>query len=188
MTKFTTHTAQSAPTASQAILEGAEDSLGFVPNLFATMAEAPALLEGYTTLAGIFDKSSFSEAERQIVMMTNNVLNGCSYCMAAHTTISQMKGVDADVVEALRNNTPLADAKFEALRQFTIVINESRGWPEPSDVQAFLTAGYTQQNVLEVILGTSLKVMSNYTNHVADTPLDAAFSSNAWSSEQSNAA
>lgn len=188
MTNFTTHTIEGAPEAAQPILKGAKESYGFVPNLLGTMAEAPALLEGYATLAGIFDKSSFSETERQIVLMTNNVLNGCDYCMAAHTTISQMKGVDASVIEALRNSTPLADAKLEALRQFSIVINQSRGWPEASDVQAFVSAGYSQQNVLEVILGTSLKVMSNYTNHIADTQLDDAFSPNAWFASQENAA
>ena len=107
--------------------------------------------------------------------MTNNRLNGCVYCMAAHTAISQMAGVKADVIEALRNNTPIADAKLEALRTFAAVINESRGWPSDAQVEAFLKAGYTQQNVLEVILGTSLKVMSNYTNHVAETAVDNAF-------------
>lgn len=105
--------------------------------------------------------------------------------MAAHTTISQMKGVDANVINALRNNTPIADAKLEALRIFTAHINESRGWPTKEHVTAFLDAGYAQQNILEIILGTSLKVMSNYTNHIAQTTLDDAFSVNIWSPEQS---
>ena len=147
------------------------------------MAEAPALLEGYMTLAGIFDKTSFSETERQIVLMTNNRLNGCTYCMAAHTTISQMKGVPNDVIQSLRDNTPIADAKLEALRQFAEQVNVSRGWPNDDDVRAFVAAGYGQQQILEVVLGTGLKVLSNYTNHVADTPVDTAFAKNAWSEE-----
>lgn len=101
--------------------------------------------------------------------------------MAAHTSISQMAGVEADVIEALRNNTSIADAKLEALRTFSIVINETRGWPTEEQLNTFLDAGYTLQNVLEVVLGTSLKVMSNYTNHVAETAVDAAFAPNVWS-------
>lgn len=181
MTTFTTHTIDSAPVKAKPLLEGAQQAYGFTPNLLATMAEAPVLLEGYMTLANTFDNGSLSETERQIILMTNNRLNGCTYCMAAHTTISQMKGVADDVVEALRNNTPIADAKLEALRTFTAVINETRGWPTNADLQAFFNAGYSQQAVLEVILGTSLKVMSNYTNHVAETNVDAAFASNTWS-------
>ncbi len=180
MTDFTTHTIESAPAKSQPLLQGAKDALGFVPNLFATMAESPAQLEGYLTLAGIFDKSSFNETERQIVLMTNNRLNGCVYCMSAHTALSKMGGVADDVIESLRTGTSIADDKLEALRQFAIVINETRGWPEQSDLDAFLNAGYTQQNVLEVILGTSLKVISNYTNHIAETELDDAFKAVAW--------
>ena len=149
-------------------------------DLFATMAEAPALLEGYTALSGILQKTDLNETERQIVLMTNNRLNGCEYCMSAHTAISHMSGVAADVIDALRTNTPIKDAKLEALRSFSAVINETRGWPKAPDVEAFLNAGYTRQNILEVILGTALKVMSNYTNHIAQTKLDDAFKPVAW--------
>ncbi len=184
MTQFTRHTIETAPTNSKPHIEDATRGIGFLPNLLATMAESPAMLEAYLTLAGIFDKTGLSETERQIILMTNNRLNGCIYCMAAHTTISQMKGVPADVVTALRENKPIADEKLEALRVFAEVINTSRGWPEESDLQAFLAAGYNEANVLEVILGTSLKVLSNYTNHIADTPLDDPFAKNAWSAPQ----
>ncbi len=132
-------------------------------------------------LASIFEKTNLSETERQVIQLTNNRLNGCMYCMAAHTSISQMAGVKPDVIEALRNDMPIADAKLEALRTFTTVINQSRGWPSEAEINVFLEAGYTQQNILEVILGTSLKVMSNYTNHIAETALDDAFAANAWS-------
>lgn len=181
MTKFTNHTIDTAPAAAKAMLQSAKQKVGFIPNLYAGMAEAPALLEGYLAISGVFDKTSFSPTERQIVLMTSNRLNGCAYCMAAHTSISQMSGVPEDVVTALRNNTPIADDKLEALRQFTIVIVESRGWPNEDQVNTFLDAGYTGQNILEVILGTAMKVMSNYTNHIVNTPLDDAFMPNTWS-------
>ena len=183
MTDFNTHTIETAPEAAKPLLQGAKNAYAFVPNLLGNMAEAPALLEGYMTLAGIFDKTSLSETERQIILMTNNRLNGCVYCMAAHTSISQSAGVPADIIEALRNDTPIANAKFEALRQFAVTVNVSRGYPSDAEVQTLLDAGYTRQTVLEVVLGTALKVLSNYTNHITGTQVDAAFAPNAWSPE-----
>jgi len=188
MTDFKTHTIDSAPADAKQALEGAKNAYGFVPNLLGTMATAPTLLNGYLSLATIFDQTNLSETERQIILMTNNRLNGCVYCMAAHTSISQMAKVPADVIEALRNGTQIADPKLEALRTFAAVINETRGWPSDADVEAFLAAGYTEQTVLEVILGTSLKVMSNYTNHVAATEVDAVFAPNAWTPSEEKAA
>lgn len=180
MIEFNLHTIESAPSSSQPLLEAVQKAYSFVPNLCANMATAPTLLEGYLTLAGIFDKTNLTDTERQIILMTNNRLNGCTYCMAAHTTISQMAGVSDDVIKALRANTPIEDAKLEALRTFAEVINQTRGWASETQIEAFLAAGYTQQTILEVILGTSLKVMSNYTNHIAKTKIDDAFAPNAW--------
>lgn len=180
MTNFEKHTIETAPEAAKPILQTALKGYGFVPNLYAAMAAAPAILEGYMSLSAIFGKTDLSETERQIILMTNNRLNGCKYCMAAHTTLSQMAGVDGDIILALRHNTPIFDQKLEALRQFAIVINESRGWPTDAQINTFLGAGYTRQTMLEVILGTALKVLSNYTNHVADTDLDHEFKPNAW--------
>lgn len=140
------------------------------------------------TLAGIFGNTDLSETERQIILITDNRLNGCSYCMAAHTTISQGVKVATDVIDALRNDTAISDPKLEALSQFAIAVNESRGWVEQRDLDAFLAVGYTKQTVLEVILVTSLKVMSNYTNHIAQTPVDAAFQANAWAADGNGAA
>lgn len=180
MTQITPLTIDSAPEASKPLMAKAQDAYSFVPNLLGNMAHAPAMLEGYMTLAGIFGKTSFSQTEQQIVLMSNNVLNGCGYCMAAHTTIAQGAGVPNDVINALRDNTPISDPKLEALRQFSQVINISRGNPRPNDLKAFFAAGYKESHILEIILGTALKVMSNYTNHVAQTPVDAPFAPNAW--------
>jgi AhpD family alkylhydroperoxidase len=181
MHQFPIHTMQSAPERSKPLLQGAKQAYGFTPNLLAGMATAPALLEGYMTLAGIFNKTSLTETERQVILMTANRIHGCRYCMAAHSFISISSGVSPDVVAALRDDTPIADAKLEALRQFAILMVNSRGWPGANDVQSVVAAGYSQQTVLEVILGISLKVMSNYTNHVVETPVDGVFESHTWS-------
>ncbi len=188
MSKFIQHNENTAPEASQSILKNAKQAYGFVPNLMATLAESPAAVEGYAVLSGIFDKSDLTAEEKQVVLMTNNFLNSCTYCMAAHSTISQMQGVPDDVIETLRNGTSFADEKLEALRIFTVKINQNRGVVSDDDINQFLTAGYSKANVFEVILGTGLKVLSNYSNHIAETPVDDAFNANVWSAERASAA
>lgn len=188
MTQYNVHTEATAPEGSKSLIQDATSAFGFLPNLLAVQSESPAMLDGYMTLSSIFDKSNLSETERQIILMTNSRLNGCTYCMAAHTSLSQMAEVPADVIDALRKGTAIADAKLDALRQFTIAINEKRGWVDQSDLDNLFEAGYTRQTVLEVILGTSLKVLSNYTNHIANTPVDVAFQDNAWSLADTQAA
>jgi AhpD family alkylhydroperoxidase len=133
MTKFKIHTIETALEASKKIMEGAKAKYKFVPYLLSKMAEAPATLEAYTTLADIFGKADLSATERQVIMMTVNRLNGCIYCMAAHSTISRMTSVAKDVI-TLRAGTALADPKLEVLRQFTVVMTDERGWPSEADV------------------------------------------------------
>ncbi|MEM6796571.1 MAG: carboxymuconolactone decarboxylase family protein [Acidobacteriota bacterium] len=180
MSQFPVQSLETAPEASRATLEAAQKNYGFLPNLLGVMATSPALVEGYATLAGIFGKTSFSPTEQQVVLLATSGLNGCTYCMAAHSVIANMSKVPADVIEALRENRPLADAKLEALRQVTLAVVESRGWPSEEAVQSFYSAGYGPQQLLEVVLGVGLKTLSNYTNHVAQTPLDPAFQSAEW--------
>jgi len=183
MIEFKVHTMESAG-ASKPLLEKSKRAAGMVPNLHAIMAESPALLEAYQALSTIFgSKTNLNATEQQIIAMTNNRLNGCTYCMAAHTSIMQMAKVPEDVIASLRENTPIADPKLEALRIFAEKINLTRGRPEDSDIEALLAAGYTKQTVFEVIVGTAYKVLSNYTNHIAETPLDKAFAKNEWSAD-----
>ena len=184
MTKFAPHTIESAPEASKATLEASKKAYGMVPNLHGVMAESPALLEAYKTIGQIFDsKTDLSTTEQQIIAMTNNRLNGCTYCMAAHTSIMQGAKVPEDVITSLRDGTPIADPKLEALRVYAEKVNIGRGWVEDSDTEALIAAGYTKQTVFDVVVGTAYKVLSNYTNHVAQTPLDKAFAKNEWSAD-----
>lgn len=188
MTHLPVHTLETAPEASKPALEGALKAYGFLPNLTATFAESPAMVEAYGVLAGHFEKTDLTPTERQIVLMATSRENACYYCMAAHSTVSQMQNVPADVLEALRNDTPIADPKLQALQAFTVRIHATRGNVTEADLDAFHAAGYTKGNILDVILGTGLKTMSNYTNHIAETPLDAPFQANAWSAKISAAA
>ncbi|WP_438396116.1 carboxymuconolactone decarboxylase family protein [Caballeronia sp. DA-9] len=180
MSTFQTYTIETAPDGSKAGLDGAKRAFGFVPNLQAHMAESPALLAGYSALWDLFSKSSLTPHEQQVVYLTSNFENNCHYCMAGHSALAKMIKMDAGVIASLRAGTPLPDAKLEALHLFTTLVVRQRGFVPDADVDAFLAAGYTRQNVLEVVLGVATKVMSNYTNHIVHTELDAFMSGNEW--------
>ncbi len=175
MSKYTIHTIESAPEASKPLLEGAQKQLGFIPNLFGALAEAPAALETYLALSGLVEKTSFSGTETEVVNLSVSAVNGCDYCLAAHTTIANMKKVSADIIEAARAGTAIADPKLNALAQLTKSVVETRGWPEQDLLDEFFTQGYTQANYLELIVGVTMKTFSNYVNHQVETPIDAAF-------------
>jgi alkylhydroperoxidase family enzyme len=180
MTDFTLHTQDSAPEASKALLAQSQKAFGMIPGLHAVMAESPELLEAYQRVHALFAQSSFNKDELTVVWQTINVEHGCHYCVPAHTGIAKSMAVSDEITEALRNETQLADPKLEALRNFTLSVVRDRGNVDSDKVQAFLDAGYTQQHILDVILGVSQKVMSNYTNHLANTPVDEAFKKFAW--------
>jgi len=108
--------------------------------------------------------------------------------MAGHTTLAKMIRMDDAVIAALRAGTPLPDAKLEALHKFATAVVRERGFVPDADVDAFLAAGYTRRNVLEVILGVATKVMSNYTNHLVHTPYDAFMQGNEWTKPEAASA
>ncbi len=177
---FQIHTTETAPEKSKEILEVVKSKLGFIPNLYAVMAESPELLQAYLSISELIDKTSFSPTERQIVLITASYVNNCDYCVAAHSVISSMQKVPNEIVAALRENRPLADGKLEALRKFAYAAIEKRGFIAEEEKQNFLAAGYTNRNILEVILAAGLKTLSNYTNHIAEIDLDPAFETARW--------
>lgn len=174
------HTEETAPEGSKEILGHVKQKYGFIPNAFRVMAEAPAVAKSYVALAQLFGETSLTETERQIVLLATSFANGCDYCMAAHSTGAQVQKVPSDIIDALRNNTPIGDKKLEALRRFTFEVTEKRGYPSETILREFLASGYTQAQILEVVLGVSFKTLSNYTNHLAKTPLDEAFKKAEW--------
>lgn len=180
MANFKLHDQDSAPEGSQPLLEKSVKGFGMIPNLHAVMAEAPGLLEGYQRLHQLFTETSFNADEQTVVWQSINVEHSCHYCVPAHTGIAKQMKVDDEITEALRNETPLPTAKLEALREFTLSVVRERGEVGDSAVRQFLDAGYTQRQVLEVVLGVAQKTMSNYVNHLAETPVDSAFEKFEW--------
>lgn len=180
MTNFPLHDETTAPDDAKPLLAKSKAANGMIPGLHAVMAEAPGLLAAYQYVHEQFMNSSFDKDELTVVWQTVNVENACHYCVPAHTGIAKSMGVDDAITQALRNNTPLPNARLEALRDFTLKLVRDRGNVDDASVQAFLDAGFTKRNILEVILGYSQKVMSNYTNHLANTPVDKPFEKFAW--------
>lgn len=180
MSDYKVHTIETAPEGSKEILSGALKAYGFIPNLYSIMAEAPAALKAYSGLSNNFEQSSFNATEKQIILLATSYVNGCNYCMAVHSTIGQMFKVPQNIIDALRNNKPIADPKLEALRKFANAVVEKRGWVDQKEIGDFLSAGYSKAQLLEVIVGVAQKTLSNYINHIVKTPLDAAFEPNKW--------
>ena len=188
MTTFEIHTVASAPADAASSLSHLEESLGAIPNLLGVLAESPAALTAYTSLDGILQhQSAFSARELQVVLLTISYENNCEYCMAAHSTIAHRAKLPADVVASLRDGTPIADERLEALRTFTRAVVRERGWVPDADVQTFLAAGFTRRHVLDVITGVAMKTLSNFTNHITKPPVDAAFQRQAWTKPTADA-
>lgn len=189
MSTFKLHTVASAPEGSIPILDAANKSLGFIPNLYAHLAESPATLQAYKQLGTLLEQSAFTPEEQQVILVAVSVENRCTYCVAAHSFIARnMVKIPADTITALRSGSALPNAKLNALATFTRAVVRERGWVADShELKNFFAAGYTQQQVLEVVLGVSMKTLSNYINHLTDTPLDAAFTNETWISPDNHA-
>jgi len=182
MRKFTPQTLSTVATEGLEVLEQVRDKYGFIPNLMGNMAQAPAAAKAYLALGNLMGETSFDATEQQVILLATSRYNECEYCMGAHSAISAMQMVPADVVESIRSDQPIENRKLEALREFTTTVVDQRGVLSRDQTVAFLSAGYSEAQILEVILGVAMKTVSNYTNHIAQTDLDPAFADYAWQS------
>jgi AhpD family alkylhydroperoxidase len=172
MADFPIHTRATAPFASKPFLELAATNLGYIPAIAGQMAESPQLLEGYAALSAIFAKSSFTPAEQQLVLLAVSVEHNSHYCTPAHTRAARKSALPEADIRAIRDRRPLLDARLEALRGFTVRMIRERGFLSDTEIAAFTAAGFTRAQALDVVLAIGLKTMSNYVNHLAETPLD----------------
>jgi uncharacterized peroxidase-related enzyme len=175
------NTVDTAPEAAKPALEGAQKMLGFVPNLYGMLSNNPTTLDAYLYLSKALEKSGLNALEQQVVLLTVSIENSCEYCVAAHSAIAGMMKLPESVVQALRNRQPIVDDKLESLRSFTATVVQQRGHLKDEQVSDFLAAGYNGSTILAVITAVALKTISNYANHIANTPLDDAFQAHSWS-------
>lgn len=171
---------ETAPEPVGATLRDLQARYGFLPNLYRELGHAAPALHGYLALSEAFGKGTLTATERNVVLLAASRANGCRYCVAVHSTVADMQRDDAKVTAAIREGVPLSEPRLEALRLLTTALVERRGHADDA-VAAFLGAGFTPAQVLEVLVGVTLKTLSNYANHLLQTPLDAAFAARAWS-------
>ncbi len=180
MSSFTIHNLDSAPAASKPLLEKSLKNFGRIPGLHGVLAESPELLDGYQQLHQLFQNTSFDKDELTVVWQTINVEHECHYCVPAHTGIANLMQVDPALTEALRTSAPMPTQKLQVLHDTTLLMVRNRGRLSAAEVAAFYAVGYQQRQLLEIVLGVSQKVISNYVNHLADTPVDDVFKKFAW--------
>ena len=173
--KFEIYNQKNAPIDSLPLLEKSVKDFGMVPNLHAVLAESPATLEAYQALHQLFQQTDFNAEEITVVWQTINVEHQCHYCVPAHTAIAHSMKVDPVVINALRERTELPSRKLQVLHLTTLSLVRNRGHLREQELADFFAAGYERRHLLEIILGISQKVISNYSNHLADTPVDKPF-------------
>ena len=178
---FKLHDPSTAPTDSTETLDRVQRSWGLIPNLHRVVAESPAALEAYATLWSIAEKTAFTPQERNIAYIAIIYENECTYCTAGHTNLSRMAKVEPEAITAVREGRPIADSRLEALRQFAAKVTRNRGVVSEADVSDFKAAGYDNRAMLDVLVLAATKLISNYTNHLAQTPLDAFMKGAEWS-------
>jgi AhpD family alkylhydroperoxidase len=180
MTDFPLFEIETAPADSVGWLKKAKQNFGLIPNVEKVMALSPQLLAGYTFMWDEFNTTEFSDAQKQVVYLTANYENECNYCVPWHTILAEQSGLSQSNVEALRGGGALDDAKLNALSQFTRLLIVNRGKLSEMQINAFFEAGYTSRHALEVILALAVKLISNYTNAIAGTPLDKEAQEKVW--------
>lgn len=180
MTNYPVHTIESAPAGSQAALAALKHSLGIVPNLAATMASAPPLVNSFVAVFGQFRGGSFTPGERQALLLANAVANTCPWAVAFHSTLALHDGVAADDVDAIRRGASPAEVRIAALVALTRALIAKRGHLDEAELRGFVAAGFRHEQALEVIAGLAISVMANYTGNITNPPLEPAFQPQAW--------
>lgn len=173
MSRLTLHTLDTAPADSRPFVEKAIANNGYLPNLIGVLANAPLALETYLTVSGINARASLTLMEREVVQITAARIHGCDFCIAGHSAISLKKaGQTPDTVRALQHGQPTNDVKLDAVAAFAKAVIATRGAVNDAEYQAFLGAGYNEQQALEVVLGISLATLCNFSNSLAGTPVN----------------
>jgi AhpD family alkylhydroperoxidase len=180
MRDYKVHTIESAPEGSRPALQGLKQNVGLVPNLAATMAESPTLVNGFVGAFGNFHSGTFSGAEKQTLLLTNAVVNRCAWAVAFHSTMALKEGVPPAAVQAIRAGRCPDDSKLAALSNYTKALIEHRGHVGDGELKDLKAAGYTPAQAFEVIAGLAVSTMANYAGNIANPPLEAPFAAQAW--------
>ena len=162
--------AHATPATVQA-LEGVRAKLGMVPNMMATMAHAPAVLDGYLRLSGALAAGELGTKRREAIALAVAQANDCGYCLAAHTALGSLAGLSADDQRNARRGDSGDPADAALLRLATRIV-QTRGRPDAADIAAFRAQGFSDAALLEVVANVALNIYTNYVNHIADPDID----------------
>ena len=163
---------ESAPTASQPLLEAMKKQIGVVPNLFRLVANSPAALEGYLGMSGALAKGALPAPTRERIALAVAEINGCNYCLSAHTYLGKnLARLDDAEIAANRAGTS-NDPKADAAVRFAAKVTQQRGKVSAEDVLAVKSAGYSEEQIIEIVQHVALNTWTNYINEVARTEID----------------
>ena len=180
MPTYQVHTLASAPANSRPALEQLQQAFGFLPNLAASIANSPKLV---TALVGVFQQvhsSSLTEQEIQIVLLTDAVANSSAYAVAMHTALAHAQSVSPEETAAIRERLTPKDKRFAALSILAKTLIEKRGHLSQEELDAFLSAGFTQEQIMEVIAAVAASTITNYAGTIAQPQLEDKFQQFAW--------
>ena len=170
MASFQVPTRQTVDATNQQVFDQLEKGLGFVPNLYATLALNPTALPDYLALQN--RKSTLKAKEREVVNLAVSQVNDCAYCLAAHTALGKMNGFTEDQILELRAGQASFDAKLNALARFARETTLLRGKPRPDTTDELLAAGFTQANLVDIIVLIGDKIVTNFLHGVTQVPID----------------
>lgn len=169
MKNFTVPTREQVAPANQAIFDNLNKALGFVPNLYATIAYSDNGLGRY--LAYQNAKTTLSNKEKEAVNLVVSEVNDCLYCKSAHTVIGKMNGFTDDQLIDIRKGKA-QNPKLDALVKLAAGITKNRGRVDAALVDAFFAQGYTNENLVDLILQISDKTAMNYLHNLTQIPVD----------------
>ena len=153
------------------LLHGVRGKLGMVPNLMRTMANSPAVLEAYLAFSGALAGGVLPARLREQIALTVAQVNGCDYCLAAHTAVGKSTGLSDEAIRDSRRGVS-PDSKTDAALRFARQIVEQRGCVSDSDVARVRRAGHTDAEIAEIVANVAANLFANYFNHVAETEVD----------------
>jgi uncharacterized peroxidase-related enzyme len=163
---------EASPAASQGLLEAVKKQLGVVPNLFRLTATSPQALEGYLSLNGALGKGTLSSATRERIALAVAEINGCNYCLSAHSYLGKNLAKLDDVEMAANRAGRSNDAKASAAVQFAAKVTQNRGAVSEADLKAVKAAGYSDAELVEIVAHVALNTLTNYINEVFKTEVD----------------
>ena len=182
MSTYPIHTIESAPEQSKSALEQLQKAFGVLPNLPAVIANSPKLINSLVGLFGQVHSPGLSEAENQIVLLTDAVTNSSTYAVAFHTALALQQGISSEETTAIRERRLPTDKRFAALSKLAMTLIEKRGHLSEQELDSFMAAGFTKEQVFEVIAIVAASTITNYVGTIANPPLEDPFRQHAWQS------